>query len=265
MADLFLSYARDDRECAEQLAQALSARGWSVWWDRRIQVGKSFSDIIEREIADARCVVVIWSRHSVESEWVQNEAAEAAHRKVLVPIRIEDVRMPLEFRRLQTADLFDWRNGFQGREFEECLLSIENLIGRTAVRPIPILHAPAPAPHPAALSEPVPPPAQASYTPPPAPQTMPASAPPPPAPGAQIPNYLIASVLVTLLCCLPTGVVAIIAAADVNTRLARGDVAGALAASARAKRWCWISVAVGLGVGIIAFILSFLAGMARNF
>ncbi|MBV9497691.1 MAG: TIR domain-containing protein [Acidobacteria bacterium] len=262
MADLFLSYAREDRECAEQLAQALSARGWSVWWDRRIQVGKSFSEIIEHEIADARCVVVIWSRHSVESEWVQNEAAEAAHRKVLVPIRIEDVRMPLEFRRLQTADLFDWRNGFQGRELEECLLSIENLIGRTAVRPIQMPHATAPAPHPAALPEPVPPPVRASYTPPPS-VNVTASA--PPAPGGQIPNYLIASVLVTLLCCLPTGIVAIIAAADVNTRLSRGDVAGAMAASARAKRWCWISVAVGLGVGVVAFILSFLAGMARNF
>src|SRR5688572_32836108 len=101
MADLFLSYAREDRECAEMLAGVLTERGWNVWWDRRIQVGRSFSDVIERQLDQARCVVVLWSQASVRSEWVQNEAAEAARKNRLVPIRIEDVRPPLEFRRLQ--------------------------------------------------------------------------------------------------------------------------------------------------------------------
>ncbi|HEV7920743.1 MAG TPA: toll/interleukin-1 receptor domain-containing protein, partial [Thermoanaerobaculia bacterium] len=128
MADVFLSYAREDRDCAEQLARALAGRGWSVWWDRRIQVGRSFSEIIERELDEANCVVVIWSRHSLASEWVQNEAAEAARRKALVPVRIEDVRLPLEFRRLQTADLLNWRNGFAGPEWNECLMSIEERV-----------------------------------------------------------------------------------------------------------------------------------------
>jgi hypothetical protein len=130
MSDLFLSYAREDRECAESFAGALKNRGWTVWWDRRIQVGRSFSAEIERELDAAPCVLVLWSRNSVASEWVQNEAAEAARRKVLVPVRIEDVRPPLEFRRLQAADLFDWRNGFKGLEFEACLASIEVLAQR---------------------------------------------------------------------------------------------------------------------------------------
>jgi uncharacterized membrane protein len=130
MSDLFLSYAREDRECAESFAGALKNRGWTVWWDRRIQVGRSFSAEIERELDAAACVLVLWSRNSVASEWVQNEAAEAARRKVLVPVRIEDVRPPLEFRRLQAADLFDWRNGFTGLEFEACIASIEILAQR---------------------------------------------------------------------------------------------------------------------------------------
>jgi hypothetical protein len=86
MADVFISYSREDRECAELLARALSERGWKVWWDRQINVGRSFSETIERELDRARCVVVLWSRNSVQSEWVQNEAAEAAGRKALVPV-----------------------------------------------------------------------------------------------------------------------------------------------------------------------------------
>jgi hypothetical protein len=137
MAHLFLSYAREDRECAELLASALTSRGWSVWWDRRIQVGRSFSEVIEQELEQARCVLVLWSRHSITSEWVQNEAAEAARRKVLVPVRIEDVRPPLEFRRLQAADLFEWRKGFESADFDACLSSIELLVRKTGSRPLP--------------------------------------------------------------------------------------------------------------------------------
>lgn len=137
MADLFLSYAREDRACAEKLAGALTRRGWTVWWDRNIQVGRSFSEVIECELDQARCVLVLWSRASVRSEWVQCEASEAAAKGRLVPIRIEDVRPPLEFRRLQTANLFDWQNDLEGPDFTTCLQAIEFLAGLTVSQPIP--------------------------------------------------------------------------------------------------------------------------------
>src|SRR5581483_9093206 len=118
VTDIFISYAREDRERARNLATALEAAGWSVWWDRYIQVVQSFDQAIENALDAARCVVVLWSKHSVASEWVKNEAASAAERGVLVPALIEDVRMPLEFRRKQTANLIDWEQdplhaGFQ--------------------------------------------------------------------------------------------------------------------------------------------------------
>lgn len=72
--------------------------------------------------------------------------------------------------------------------------------------------------------------------------------------GAPIPNYLVQSILVTLCCCLPLGVVAIIFAAQVNTKLAQGDIAGAQEASSKAKMFCWLSV----GLGIAAFIIGLL-------
>ena len=109
MTDVFISYASEDRACAEKLAGALAALGWSVWWDRKIITGQAFDQAIEHALETARSVVVLWSRHSVASEWVKNEATVAAERGVLVPGMIETVKLPLEFRRKQTADLTDWQ------------------------------------------------------------------------------------------------------------------------------------------------------------
>ena len=115
MADIFISYANEDRELAGRLASALESCGWSVWWDRKIVAGQAFDEAIERELETAKSVVVLWSRHSVASEWVKNEAAAAAERGVLVPAQIEQVKLPLEFRRRQTADLTGW-DGDVGHE-----------------------------------------------------------------------------------------------------------------------------------------------------
>lgn len=125
MADVFISYAREDKESAKRLADAIEARGWTVWWDRRIPAGKSYEDVIQQAIDDAGCVIVLWTGKSIASEWVRNEAAEAARRKVLIPIRLEDVRLPLSFRHLQADDLLGWTSA----ELENCLDSIQSMIG----------------------------------------------------------------------------------------------------------------------------------------
>jgi hypothetical protein len=74
-------------------------------------------------------------------------------------------------------------------------------------------------------------------------------------PGVSVPNYLVFSILATVLCCLPAGIVAIIYAAQVNGKLQAGDIAGAQLASKNAKMWCWISFGVGLGVGLLYGLL----------
>jgi hypothetical protein len=108
MADVFISYASEDRETARKLAGVLESYGYSVWWDRKIVAGQSFDQVIERELEAAGAAVVLWSKSSVASEWVKNEAAVAAERGVLVPVLIENVKLPLEFRRRQTVDLAGW-------------------------------------------------------------------------------------------------------------------------------------------------------------
>ena len=76
MADVFVSYTAGDRTRVAQLVNALQANGLSVWWDRGIGVGSTFDREIERELDAAKCVVVVWSNASVDSEWVRNEAVE---------------------------------------------------------------------------------------------------------------------------------------------------------------------------------------------
>lgn len=74
--------------------------------------------------------------------------------------------------------------------------------------------------------------------------------------GAQpprVPNYLVHSILCTLFCCMPFGVVAIVYAAGVNTKLAAGDYAGAQRSSRSAQNWFLTSVFCGLVGGLAYF------------
>jgi len=108
MVDIFISYASENRDRVRPLAHALEKHGWSVWWDRDIPPGKTYALVIEEAIEAAKCVVVLWSNESVASDWVQNEAAEGARKKILVPALIDAVTIPFEFRRIQAAGLTDW-------------------------------------------------------------------------------------------------------------------------------------------------------------
>jgi hypothetical protein len=105
ISDVFISYSHEDRASANRFAKWCAAFGWTVWWDEAIAPGRKWDQAIERALADSRCVLVLWSAHSVTSDWVKNEAAEAARRGVLVPVLIEPISLPLEFRRVQTLDL----------------------------------------------------------------------------------------------------------------------------------------------------------------
>jgi TIR domain-containing protein len=129
VSDIFVSYASADRDRARAIAQALTEHGWSVWWDRTIPPGKQFDEVIEEALDAARCVVVLWSKASVASTWVKTEAAEAMRRKILVPVLIEDVKIPLEFRRLQAADLSHWNGEKAHEELQKFFASIDTNVG----------------------------------------------------------------------------------------------------------------------------------------
>src|SRR5688500_10311813 len=124
MNDIFLSYDRSDRARANKYADALEANGWSGFWDREIPVGEHFDQVIEEELNAARCVVVLWSKDSVQSRWVKTEASAAAEREQLIPVLIDEVTIPLEFRRIQSAELWHWDGDTADPEFEKLVQSI---------------------------------------------------------------------------------------------------------------------------------------------
>jgi formylglycine-generating enzyme required for sulfatase activity len=132
MSDIFISYASEDRAKAQLLAQVLGAKGWSVWWDPKIPPGKRYHQVIEEALDNARCVVVLWSKISAKKAWVITEAAEGNRRGILIPALIEDdVRIPLEFRLIESARLTDWPGEHSGdSEFDNFLLAIEDLLGK---------------------------------------------------------------------------------------------------------------------------------------
>jgi hypothetical protein len=108
MSDIFLSYAREDHEHARMVAEALEGRGYSVWWDRNIVASENWLRKIEDAVHQAKCVVVLWTPRSVNSDWVREEASLAREAGKILPVLLENAEIPLSFRLIQTADLRDW-------------------------------------------------------------------------------------------------------------------------------------------------------------
>jgi TIR domain len=110
MADLFLSYARKDVERAETVAQLLEANGLTVWWDRRMVAGDKIHEVIEEEIEKAKAVIVLWSSISVKSHWVLGEAATAHELEKLVPITIEECKLPIPYRGIHAPKVYEGKD-----------------------------------------------------------------------------------------------------------------------------------------------------------
>ena len=86
----------------------------------------------------------------------------------------------------------------------------------------------------------------------------------PAGPYQDVPSYLVQAILVTLLCCMPFGVVAIVFAAQVSAKLQSGDYGGAVRTSRQARMWCWLSFGLGLGPMLIWLLFVFF-GMLAGF
>lgn len=108
MADVFLSYAREDATRAEQVARGLTESGVDVFWDNEIPPGTTWADYIEQKLTQCKALIVLWSEHSTKSQWVREEARMGRDKGVLIPAMIDACQAPFGFGEVQAANLAGW-------------------------------------------------------------------------------------------------------------------------------------------------------------
>ena len=102
---IFVSYSRDDRKRALPVIQLLEAAGYAVWWDGMLEGGERFAATTAHALDTARAVVVLWSKTSLTSHWVHDEATSGRDRKCLLPLSLDGSLPPLGFRQFQVIDI----------------------------------------------------------------------------------------------------------------------------------------------------------------
>jgi TIR domain len=100
-----------------------------VFWDRTILPGKTWRQVIDTALHEARCVIVAWSEASIQSSWVCEEADEGRERKVLVPVLLGAVKPPRGFRAIQAASLVNWDGRPTAEEFQQLVSAVADILG----------------------------------------------------------------------------------------------------------------------------------------
>lgn len=144
--DVFLSYARQDQSIARLFADSLVAEGFAVWWDASLRSGETFDEVIEKQLRDAKAVVVLWSQRSVASRWVRAEATLADRRNKLVPAMIEACDRPIIFELTHAADLCDWHGDTSDPRWKIFVLDLRRLVDSAAPAPTPVVRPARPEP-----------------------------------------------------------------------------------------------------------------------
>jgi tetratricopeptide (TPR) repeat protein len=129
LSDVFVSYARESEAFASRVAEGLKAAGYDVWWDSKLLPHHTFAQSIESEVRAAKAVVVLWSEHAIQSQWVRAEADLARHLNKLVQTSIGDCAIPLPFNQVQTARLDHWDGNASDPQWSKVLASVAFLVG----------------------------------------------------------------------------------------------------------------------------------------
>lgn len=132
MADVFISYSRDDQPEARRIADGFRQEGLDVWWDAALRVGETFDAVIERELLEARAVVVLWSPNSVNSRWVRAEATQADQNGTLAPVLLAPCKRPIIFELTHTTDLSQWTGDRAHPAWRELVDGVRVLVTRHA-------------------------------------------------------------------------------------------------------------------------------------
>lgn len=128
LADVFISYARENSGEAALVELALQNAGLSVWRDTDLKPRDTWDSKIEQQLRLAKAVVVIWTPHSVRSEWVRIEAEFARRENKLIPAVLHRCDIPIAFSLIQAVDLRDWQMDDDDRRWPILLDAINQLV-----------------------------------------------------------------------------------------------------------------------------------------
>jgi hypothetical protein len=130
VADIFISYKREERRFAERLSIALEQLGFDVWWDFELLSGDRYRNVIRAVIDQCSAAIVLWSKLSVESDFVMDEATYAKAQGKLCPTQLDAVEIPFGFGQIHTDDLRDWDGELSHPGFQALVRAVEGRVGR---------------------------------------------------------------------------------------------------------------------------------------
>jgi Tol biopolymer transport system component len=128
LTDIFLSYSREDQIVARRFAGGFEREGLSVWWDQSLTPGEAFDQVTERALGEAKAVIVLWSKSSVNSRWVRAEATQANADHRLVPVMIEHCKRPIMFELTHTAELSEWQGNIEDPEWQSFVANVRQFV-----------------------------------------------------------------------------------------------------------------------------------------
>lgn len=107
MTDVYIAYAREDRESVRMLSEMLRFEGWDVWMDPE---GPSMdnSAAVDLKLGSAGAILVVWSGYSRGSEYVRSEAATGLYKNKLIQVRIDGAAPPRPFDQVEVVDIGLW-------------------------------------------------------------------------------------------------------------------------------------------------------------
>ncbi len=110
--DIFISYSSKDKDKATDLVSALEQFRDGIWIDRfEIDPGESWEEKITEGVENSKCLIILCSENSLNSEWVKNEvtlAQKAESNKFLIPVLIDNSQLPSYLKDKQYIEMKTW-------------------------------------------------------------------------------------------------------------------------------------------------------------
>lgn len=132
MADVFVSYKREDQEQKGRvipIVRGLEAEGFDVFYDVEIPPGSTWEQVLQNKINQSKCVLVLWSHSSVDSDWVKEEAEIAKMAGKIIPVFLDPVNAPFGFGRIEGANLVGWDGDMTNREWQNLVAAVKSKVG----------------------------------------------------------------------------------------------------------------------------------------